>query len=168
MAYTYSELQNEFGRVSSMNQEYVVKHTNGKTIYLGCLSSSYPGNLLGYMGFMHHVNENEWIKTKIGPEHNELRAVITKCVYDENRQKNCTYETIGGITNMFFQDRMLNKQRSISDCIEQASISVFLGKGGDFSIHLVNNPSVQLDRDIGRKIKEYLGITNPKIGVSKV
>lgn len=167
MAFTYQDLIEGFGDLEISREKYVTKTGSGNIIELGAFYCSYPDKYPGYIGFTNKLNRDEYIETKIGPcgevdGRKMLRAAITKRLYDADHVLQKTYETVTGIPDRFYPSVFLEKQRALCSHILGASTMVFLGKGGDFSIQLVDNVTVELGRDIGQKIKEYLGITNPR------
>jgi len=167
MAFAYEELIEEFGDMDILREKYVTKTASGNIIELGALYCSYPNKYPGYIGFMNKLNADEYVETKIGPcgevdGMKVLRASITRRLYDKDHLLTKTCETVVNIPDQFYQSVVLEKRRTLCSHILGASTAVFLGKGDDFSIQLVDNLTVELGRDLGQIVKQYLGMTNPQ------
>jgi hypothetical protein len=167
MAFAYEELIEEFGDMDILREKYVTKTASGNIIELGALYCSYPNKYPGYIGFMNKLNADEYIETKIGPcgevdGMKVLRASITRRLYDTDHLLTKTCETVVNIPDQFYQSVVLEKRRTLCSHILGASTAVFLGKSDDFSIQLVGNLTVELGRDLGQIVKQYLGMTNPQ------
>jgi len=93
-----------------------------------------------------------------------LRAFITRRFYDTDHLLTKTCETVVNIPDQFYQSVVLEKRRTLCSHILGASTAVFLGKGDDFSIQLVDNLTVELGRDLGQIVKQYLGMKSTKKG----